>query len=149
MRYRSASPADISRQSKVWTQFQLSFCGVTDACASVSLHCRKMSRKKKNGQVHHGQTGKNGVRFRLAGKYGGLAAILNIRLMQVPCAGSVAWCALDLIFDFDAIYIVCLFMSYVSPLFLFSSFFLISSLTCHFLCKKTCSVYWPDAVKCD
>ena len=40
------------------------------------------------------------------------------------CAGSGTYCALDLIFDFDAIHVVCLFVSYASTLILFLRFFL-------------------------
>jgi len=38
-------------------------------------------------------------------------------------AGSGALCVLDSLFDFNAIYIVCLFISYAFPLILFSSLF--------------------------
>ena len=52
-----------------------------------------------------------------------------------PRAGSAASCALDSIFDFGAISILCLFISHASPLVLFHSPFslLISSLTDLFL----------------
>ena len=43
--------------------------------------------------------------------------------LSVPSAGSEAYCTLDSIFDFGAIYIVWLFISYTSPLMLFSSLF--------------------------
>jgi len=42
-------------------------------------------------------------------------------LRKEPSVGSVAQCALHSIFDFGAIYIVCLFILYASPLILFSS----------------------------
>jgi len=44
-------------------------------------------------------------------------------LRKEPSVGSVAQCALHSIFDFGAIYIVCLFILYASPLILFSSLF--------------------------
>jgi len=50
----------------------------------------------------------------------------------LPRSGSEAQCTLDSIFDFGAMYIVCLFISYASPLILlkFLTFsFLMSSLT--------------------
>jgi len=53
----------------------------------------------------------------------GHVAVLCVILCLVTRAGSGKYCAFDSFFDFGAIYIVCLFASYVSPLMPFLYFF--------------------------
>jgi len=45
-------------------------------------------------------------------------------ILSSPCEGSGAYYAVNLIFDFGTIYIVCWFISYASPLILYLHFFL-------------------------
>ena len=76
------------------------------------------------------------------------ARMLHTYLYYMPHAGSVAWCALDSIFDFRTVYCLLVYIICFPTYCLFFTFsFVVSSLTCLFFWEFTCSVSRPDVVK--